>query len=155
MTEKNKYKQLEGAHFSLATSDGELLRYDEIFNSHLNDLEKGHAALRKQTSKSVHQHDYTTEDENKRFYINMLDIIDTCSLCPSLPEHVQTGIFWDLMRLQSQNNKQLSIDETEVAFNNSFYSVTLNADTIIPYSSWSLNLSSSVFQIANTKTNLS
>ncbi|WBW75524.1 hypothetical protein SOMG_05022 [Schizosaccharomyces osmophilus] len=52
MTEKNKYKykKLKDADSAdvprlgtLATFDGELPRYNEIFNSHLDDLEKGHA----------------------------------------------------------------------------------------------------------------
>ncbi|WBW72276.1 hypothetical protein SOMG_01158 [Schizosaccharomyces osmophilus] len=50
MIEKNKYKKLKDADSAdvprlgtLATFDGELPRYNEILNSHLDDLEKGHA----------------------------------------------------------------------------------------------------------------
>ncbi|WBW74732.1 hypothetical protein SOMG_04162 [Schizosaccharomyces osmophilus] len=73
MTEKNKYKKLKDADSAdvprlgtLATFDGELPRYNEILNSHLDDLEKGHAPP---YSENRHQEASTNMAQGSGFFI--------------------------------------------------------------------------------------
>ncbi|WBW71799.1 hypothetical protein SOMG_00285 [Schizosaccharomyces osmophilus] len=79
MTEKNKYKKLKDADSAdvprlgtLATFDGELPRYNEIFNSHLDDLEKGHAPP---YSENRHQEASTNMAGENGFFIFLRNVL--------------------------------------------------------------------------------
>ncbi|WBW71576.1 hypothetical protein SOMG_00508 [Schizosaccharomyces osmophilus] len=84
MKKKNKYKKLKDADSAdvprlgtLATFDGELPRYNEILNSHLDDLEKGHAPP---YSENRHQEASTNMAQGSGFFI--------------LLRNVLTALFW-------------------------------------------------------------
>ncbi|WBW74593.1 hypothetical protein SOMG_02562 [Schizosaccharomyces osmophilus] len=79
MTEKNKYKKLKDADSAdvprlgtLATFDGELPRYNEILNSHLDDLEKGHAPP---YSENRHQEASTNMAQGSGFFILLRNVL--------------------------------------------------------------------------------
>ncbi|WBW72340.1 hypothetical protein SOMG_00453 [Schizosaccharomyces osmophilus] len=83
MIEKNKYKykykKLKDADSAdvprlgtLATFDGELPRYNEIFNSHLDDLEKGHAPP---YSENRHQEASTNMAQGSGFFILLRNVL--------------------------------------------------------------------------------
>ncbi|WBW71010.1 hypothetical protein SOMG_02330 [Schizosaccharomyces osmophilus] len=79
MTEKNKYKKLKDADSAdvprlgtLATFDGELPRYNEILNSHLDDLEKGHAPP---YSENRHQEASTNMAGGNIFSISLRNVL--------------------------------------------------------------------------------
>ncbi|WBW70751.1 hypothetical protein SOMG_01242 [Schizosaccharomyces osmophilus] len=79
MIEKNKYKKLNDADSAdvprlgtLATFDGELPRYNEILNSHLDDLEKGHAP---RYSENRHQEASTNMTGGSGFFILLRNVL--------------------------------------------------------------------------------
>ncbi|WBW74127.1 hypothetical protein SOMG_04069 [Schizosaccharomyces osmophilus] len=79
MIEKNKYKKLKDADSAdvprlgtLATFDGELPRYNEIFYSHLDDLEKGHAPP---YSENRHQEASTNMAGGNIFSISLRNVL--------------------------------------------------------------------------------
>ncbi|WBW73583.1 hypothetical protein SOMG_03697 [Schizosaccharomyces osmophilus] len=79
MIEKNKYKKLKDADSAdvprlgtLATFDGELPRYNEILNSHLDDLEKGHAPP---YSENRHQEASTNMAGGNIFSISLRNVL--------------------------------------------------------------------------------
>ncbi|WBW72959.1 hypothetical protein SOMG_01609 [Schizosaccharomyces osmophilus] len=79
MIEKNKYKKLKDADSAdvprlgtLATFDGELPRYNEILNSHLDDLEKGHAPP---YSENRHQEASTNMTGGSGFFILLRNVL--------------------------------------------------------------------------------